>query len=279
MAAVLSDDVLYLIMSFLDSKDLATVSSLYDCFADSDTTRDLCYRLRDAAAPHRKRQLPQLFDKALEWVAANPGRAFIAGSAALYLHMKTERNDTPHWPPNDVDVFLLSDPDCGYHTIVEVQGPSEEERARLKFGGKFMNTAPGVVSTLAYPFGVIQIIYIGADFFRAADKQFPTRVRSLLDTFDHSAVMVATVDGAIFIYGPRFRVDNHVMYRNTSDDRRIDADGRLQIDRRFQSRYVKYKARGLEPVRIQNVAICGWYHMYGVPHAVHAIIKPFIKDL
>jgi len=51
MAAVLGKDVLYLIMGFLHAGDLHTVSSLYGPSRDTDAVRDLCFLLRDAAAP------------------------------------------------------------------------------------------------------------------------------------------------------------------------------------------------------------------------------------
>jgi hypothetical protein len=281
MAAVLGKDVLYLIMGFLGVDDLHTVSNLYIPSRDTAAVRDLCFQLRDAAAPHQRRRLRRLFVKAFEWVAANPGRTFIAGSASLYLHLQASQDHAPGWIPNDIDVFVLPDNSRDYNDIVDaVNKPPDDESMQLTFNGSFMNKARGVVSTLAYPFGKIQVIYIGGYSFRADDAQFTSQVRGFIDTFDHSAVMIATVDGSSFIHGPRFEVRTPVMYRPIKGTENLGSSELSELNDRFWGRYNKYARRGLAPVCVKCADICGWLNIYNPRDGyTTTFVRPYLKGL
>lgn len=209
------EEIVQLILSFLNENDSANAAKV-------------CKRFWRNVPQHAR--TCKLLDKALQWVDANSGHAIMAGSMATWIH-----EPPAGWFPGDADVFVFN-PDKR-NDILQICSPDNRPEA-LKYGGKVYASGPPVVSTVVYPFGRVQIIYVGFLF---------SNYKQLLDSFDHSAVMLGMPARTEFVFGSRFNADDITMFAPTTRD--TPAHFGHVIDR-FHERREKYTLRGMPPRHI-----------------------------
>ena len=230
-AAVHTYDLVFHILSFLDNGDLLVAGRV-------------CMQWRDASTALRRRMIPALTAKALEWVQAND-IAMIAGSLPLYHHLAKRDGVPPQWVPEDADVWILArDNPHRWSEEVQINGPDTD---KLKYNGKAKSHGVPIISTIAYPFGVIQVIMTGAMSVRNFWTDTLISQQVILDSFDHTACMIGMTAPDTFMFGAQFNTDQPTMIK------RVNHNGYVvpyTEHMRFKRRLAKYTRRGLAPVQI-----------------------------
>lgn len=186
----------------------------------------------------------QLTAKALEWVAANEN-AMLAGSLPLYHYLTKKNGAPPTWIPSDADVWVFAPRAAQHDELFQVNGPDTDQ---LKFGGRVLCDGPPVISTVTYPFGSVQVIVIGYGLYWNDAPSTGITPMAVLDSFDHTACMIAMTDPDTFALGRNFNVDKPTMIERVSHGSYVvPAKERA----RFKARLEKYAQRGLAPVAIK----------------------------
>jgi hypothetical protein len=272
------DSLLCQIFRWLDIDDIESVAAV-------------CRDWKKAARWRQTDLAEQLMGKSIDWAIANDG--VVAGSMALYAYLHLYgifKESCEHsyvqytgrrleWFPSDADVFIFPGSDSKTRTI---NAPTFEELPDWKHGGELATYGSPVVSSVKYPFGTVQVIYIGAMLEWNSAPSFKRMLRTcdspidmLLESFDHSACMLAlkpgaTWDDTTFHFGPRFSIEPVTMYRQ-----------QLCIER-YEKRKRKYTARGFAPAREIDVepADDPWIHCYrAATYDGPVLERPWIRDL
>ena len=234
-AFVYNFDLVFHVLSFLDSNDLAIAGQV-------------CTLWCEAAGIHQRRMLTRLTAKAMEWVQANDG-AMLAGSLPLYHDMAKRDGVPPRWVSGDADVWVFALRSSPRHTgaTFQINGPDTD---KLKYGGRVLCHGMPVISTITYPFGTVQVIMAGSmnDYNVWTDIVLSHEV--ILGAFDHTACMIGMTAPDTFVLGAHFNVDQPTMTE------RVDYGAYVVPKRereRFRARRKKYTQRGLAPVEIKPV--------------------------